>query len=242
MTAIEVADIFFSYGETSVLENVSFSIEEKEFVAVFGPNGGGKTTLLQLLMGFLKPARGTIRLFGKPPKAIRQSIGWVPQNFHFDRHFPISVQEVVLGGRLSHGGWRYRPEDHRAAEESLKRVGMRKTLHSPFAALSGGQQQRVLIARALASDPALLLLDEPTSGVDHVAEKEIYALLSELREHLTILMVTHDLNRAVESVDRLLCVQRNVTQMPKEKVCEHFALGLYHSSQSLGLSSSKENL
>ncbi len=232
MLAIDVTELFFSYSETSVLEDVSFSVEEKEFVAIFGPNGGGKTTLLQLLMGFLKPARGKIHLFGKAPKLIRQCIGWVPQNFHFDRHFPISVQEVVLGGRLSLGGWRYTSADRKAVKASLERVGMEKTLHAPFASLSGGQQQRVLIARALVSNPSLLLLDEPTSGVDHVAEKEIYALLGELRKEMTILMVTHDLNRAVESVDRLICVQKSVTQMPKEKVCEHFALGLYHSKET----------
>ncbi|MCC5832716.1 MAG: ABC transporter ATP-binding protein [Chlamydiales bacterium] len=231
MSAITVTELFFSYNESPVLEDVTFSLEEKEFVAVFGPNGGGKTTLLQLLMGFLKPARGTIRLFGRPPKTIRQCIGWVPQNFHFDRHFPISVEEVVLGGRLNRSGWRFRPTDIEAAQAALERVGMGKALKSPFAVLSGGQQQRVLIARALACDPALLLLDEPTSGVDHAAEKEIYSLLGELRKHLTILMVTHDLNRAVESVDRLLCVQKTVTQMPKEKVCEHFALGLYHPKE-----------
>lgn len=232
MTAVNVEELYFSYGENFVLEDVSFTVEEKEFVAIFGPNGGGKTTLLQLLMGFLKPDRGSIRLFGKPPKAARQRIGWVPQNFHFDRHFPISVQEVVLGGRLSRAGWRFRPVDHEAALDSLERVGMRKALYSPFAALSGGQQQRVLIARALASEPSLLLLDEPTAGVDHEAEKEIYSLLGELRKLMTILMVTHDLNRAVESVDRLLCVQKTVTKMPKEKVCEHFALGLYHSKEN----------
>lgn len=231
MKVIEVSGLFFSYAESTVLENVSFSVEEKEFIAIFGPNGGGKTTLLQLLMGFLKPLRGNILLNGKSPKMVRQRIGWVPQNFHFDPHFPISVQEVVLGGRLSQAKWRFTQEDYKKVKDSLKRVGMGHTLGFPFAALSGGQQQRVLIARALASDPSLLLLDEPTSGVDHVAEQEIYSLLSALREQMTILMVTHDLNRAVESVDRLLCVHKTLTQMPKEQVCEHFALGLYHPQE-----------
>ncbi len=232
MTAVEVEELFFSYDATLVLEDVSFSVQEREFVAIFGPNGGGKTTLLQLLMSFLKPMRGKIRIFGQTPKSARHRIGWVPQNFHFDCHFPISVQEVVLGGRLNKAGWRFHPADHKVVDEVLDRVGMKKALHSAFAALSGGQQQRVLIARALASNPSLLLLDEPTASVDHVAEKEIYTLLDELREQTTILMVTHDLSRAVESVDRLLCVQKKVTQMPKEKVCEHFALGLYHPKEN----------
>lgn len=228
MSVIAVQDLYFSYEGTPVLENVSFSVTEGEFVALFGPNGGGKTTLLQLLMGFLKPNRGKILLLGKPPKAARQAVGWVPQNFHFDRLFPISVQEVVLGGRLKWAKPWFHAEDHRIVEEVLDRVGMRHALLSPFSVLSGGQQQRVLIARALASSPKLLLLDEPTASVDPLAEKEIYRLLGELQGEMTILMVTHDLNRAVETVDRLLCVQNRVTQMPKEKVCEHFALGLYH--------------
>ncbi len=228
MSAVEVEELFFAYEATSVLEDVSFSVKEKEFVALFGPNGGGKTTLLQLLMGFLKPQRGKIKLFGKTPKNAREYIGWVPQNFHFDPAFPISVEEVVLGGRLRNASWKFQASDRQSVKECLNRVGMKKSLQAPFAALSGGQQQRVLIARALASNPALLLLDEPTASVDHEAEKEIYALLESLRKEMTILMVTHDLNRAVKSVDRLLCVQKTVTQMPQEKVCEHFALGLYH--------------
>lgn len=228
MNAVEVEELFFAYNGTMVLEDVSLSIQEKEFVAIFGPNGGGKTTLLQLLMGFLKPIRGKIHLFGRPPKSLRQKIGWVPQNFHFDRDFPISVKEVVLGGRLKKGSWRFEPQDHKVVEEALDRVGMKKALHTPFAALSGGQQQRVLIARSLSSSPSLLFLDEPTASVDLEAERKIYSLLEELKAQMTILMVTHDLNKAVKSVDRLFCVQKTVTQMPKEKVCEHFALGLYH--------------
>lgn len=233
MNAIDVHQLYFSYSTTSVLENVSFSVRENEFIAIFGPNGGGKTTLLQLLMGFLKPTRGKIDIFGKPSKTARQTIGWVPQHFSFDRNFPISVEEVVLGGRLKDRGWRFHEEDYLAVKEALERVKMERSLRSHFSSLSGGQQQRVLIARAIVAKPSLLLLDEPTASVDHVAEKEIYLLLRELRSHMTILMVTHDLNRAVESVDRLLCVQRTVTQMPHEKVCEHFALGLYHSKEGV---------
>lgn len=228
-SAIAVKHLFFSYYGAPVLEDVTFSIENQEFIALFGPNGGGKTTLLQLLMGFLKPLRGEIQIFGKSPKAARKYMGWVPQNFHYDPHFPISVQEVVLGGRLRKIFWRFSEKDYKKVEESLERVGMKKQVHAPFAALSGGQQQRVLIARALVSSPTLLLLDEPTASVDHLAEQEIYHLLAELRKQMTILMVTHDLNRAVQAVDRLFCVQKTVTPMEKDKVCKHFAIGLYHS-------------
>ncbi|MEZ5315071.1 MAG: ABC transporter ATP-binding protein [Chlamydiales bacterium] len=229
MIAIKVENLFFSYDRTPILEDLSFTVEEKKFVAIFGPNGGGKTTLLQLLMDFLKPIQGTIQIFGKSPKEVRKCIGWVPQSFYFDRDFPISVQEVVLGGRLNQLKWRFHHSDYQAVETCLERVGMIKLLHAPFTTLSGGQKQRVLIARALVSNPSLLLLDEPTSGVDHFAENEIYTLLYELRKELTILMVTHHLNRIIESVDYLFCVQKTLTHMPKEKVCEHFAFGLYHS-------------
>lgn len=231
MPIIEVDHLSFAYNGVYVLEDISFTVNEGEFIGIFGPNGGGKTTLLSLLLGFLKPTRGEVRLFGKTSAQAQNKIGWVPQNFHFDRHFPISVEEVVLGGRLFNLSWsgRYSKNDHKAIEEALEKVGMRKFLHAAFATLSGGQAQRVLIARALASSPTLLLLDEPTASVDYAAQTEIYRLLSALKGEMTIVMVTHDLNSAVEHVDRLFCVQKNLVNMTREKVCEHFALGLYHA-------------
>lgn len=231
MNALEVENVFFSYNATSVLEDVSFSVSPGEYVAIFGPNGGGKTTLLYLLMGFLKLNRGKISIFGKSPKEGREMIGWVPQNFHYDRDFPISVEEVVLGGRLAKLSWsgRFTKKDYTICIESLEKVGMEKSLHLPFASLSGGQAQRVLIARALASQPSILLLDEPTASVDFTAQNEIYALFKALKGEMALVMVTHDLNSAVEHVDRLFCVQRTLTSMSPEKVCEHFAVGLYHS-------------
>ncbi len=231
MKVIEVDSISFAYDGKQVLQDVSFQVSEGEFVALFGPNGGGKTTLFHLLMGFLKPQRGEIRLFNQKPKEARKELAWVPQNFHFDPYFPLSVEEVVLGGRMAPGKWRFSAEDRAAAMEALEQVSMESTSKAPFAELSGGQKQRILIARALASSPKLLLLDEPTANVDHAIEKTIYELLSRLKNQMTILMVTHNLNRAVEAVDRLLCVQTSVSEMAQEKVCEHFALGLYHSTE-----------
>lgn len=231
MNVIEVENLSFAYNGVDVLEDLNFSVKEGQFIGIFGPNGGGKTTLLSLLLGFLKPSRGKIRLFGMPPAQAQKKIGWVPQNFHYDRHFPISVEEVVLGGRLSHLSWhgRFPPNEIHLAEESLAKVGMQKFLKAAFSTLSGGQAQRVLIARALVSGPSLLLLDEPTASVDYAAQTEIYQLLTSLKGEMTIVMVTHDLNSAVEHVDSLFCVQKNLIPMSPEKVCEHFALGLYHS-------------
>lgn len=236
MNVIEVEDLSFAYLSVYVLEEISFTVKKGEFIGIFGPNGGGKTTLLSLLMGFLKPTRGKIRLFDLPPTLAREKIGWVPQNFHFDRHFPISVEEVVLGGRLSHLSWRghFSKRDYQIVEEVLEKVGMRAFLKVPFATLSGGQAQRVLIARALASFPSLLLLDEPTASVDYAAQSSIYQLLTSLKGEMTIVMVTHDLNSAIEHVDSLFCVHKNLVQMSPEKVCEHFALGLYHTPIKMG--------
>jgi len=229
MSAIQAKDLYFAYDSLPVLEGISFSIEKGEYVAIFGPNGGGKTTLLHLLMGFLKPLRGEITIAKAP-----STIGWVPQNFNYDRDFPISVEEVVLGGRLSHLTWsgRFTSKDFIITKEVLDKVGMKTFLKVPFATLSGGQAQRVLIARALAGHPSILLLDEPTASIDYAAQSEMYKMLKAMKGELTIVMVTHDLNNAVEHVDRLFCVQKELIPMTPEKVCKHFAIGLYHSPQT----------
>ncbi len=236
MSVIVVDHLSFAYPSGEVLSDISFRVRSGEFVGIFGPNGGGKTTLLALLMGFLKPMKGSIEILGKNPVEARSKIGWVPQVFHFDRHFPISVEEVVLGGRLAHLSWHgtFSPDDHSAAIEGLKQVGMEKFINASFASLSGGQAQRVLIARALAGKPSLLLLDEPTASVDYAAQIEIYRLLTSLKGEITVLMVTHDLNTAVEHVDKVFCVQKKLLEMAPEKVCEHFAMGLYHSPLKIG--------
>lgn len=232
MNVLTLHDLSFSYETTPILEEVSFSVREKTFVALFGPNGGGKSTLLQLIMGFLKPTRGRIELFGKTAKEGRHLIGWVPQHFRFDAHFPISVREVVLQGCLTARRGRSSPEEEAIVVEQVERVGLRPLLRAPFAALSGGQQQRILIARALAAHPKLLLLDEPTASIDPQAEQAIYALLEGLRTQMTIVMVTHKLTQILPSVDQLFCVERRVTPLAKERVCDHFALGLYHTPES----------
>ena len=208
-------------------------IYEGEVIGLIGPNGGGKTTLLKLILGFLKPDRGTIKVFGHSPQAHPcgcHRLSYVPQNMRFDKEFPISVNEVVLSGLLSQLPWygRFSGAQKKAALDALERVGLVRLSDSAFGTLSGGQAQRVLIARALVSDPKLLILDEPTASVDSNAEAEIYKLLRELENELTILMVTHDLQAAVEMVNRVFCVRRFMQELKPEEVCEHFAMGLYH--------------
>jgi zinc transport system ATP-binding protein len=228
---IEICDLNFSYGKTLILEAVNLTIRPKEFIGVFGPNGGGKTTFLKILMGFLKPDRGRVLLFGKPPKSGRKKIGYVPQVARFDRAFPISVLELVLMGCLSQLRWwgSYTPHTREKARAALAKVGLLEKQDQPFGTLSGGQAQRALIARALVHHPEVLLLDEPTASVDPQAEKEIYQLLEALKKEMTIIMVTHDLQSIMDKAERLLCIHRHVTAYQPKTLCEHFMVGLYHT-------------
>lgn len=229
-TIIKCENLSFFYEDIPILKDISFTVDSGEFIGIIGPNGGGKTTLLKLIMGFLSPTSGTLTLSGLSPQQARSEIGYVPQAMRFDRQFPISVFELVLSGRLSRLPWYgvYSSEDHRLATETIALLGLAEFQHAAFGTLSGGQAQRALIARALVSQPKLLLLDEPTANVDAHAESEIYALLKDLRGKMTILMVTHDLSTAIDQVQRVLCVQRTLISLLPQNVCEHFALGLYH--------------
>lgn len=228
---IELDDVSFAYQDAPVLKNATCKILEGEYVGIIGPNGGGKTTLLKLIMGFLKPNKGEVRIEGKFPSAVLPQIGYVPQTVRFDKLFPISVLEVVLLGRLAHLPWygRYSRKDKEIAQEALRTVGLQDFQNRAYGTLSGGQAQRTLIARALASQPKLLLLDEPTASIDAQTQLEIYNLLKTFQNEMTIIMVTHDLNAAINYVEKVLCVQQSVMTLSPEQVCEHFALGLYHS-------------
>lgn len=230
-TSIHVSHLYFSYNqETPLLTDVTFELFKGEFIGIIGPNGGGKTTLLKLLLGFLQPLSGEITLFGDSPKKYPH-IAYVPQHLPFDRLFPISVMDVILAGRLAHLPWHgmHSAEDLQIAQKSLEQVGLEKLAKSSFGSLSGGEAQRVLIARALASQPTLLLLDEPTSSVDVEAQTKIYEILDTLRSAMTIVMVTHDLPAVIERVERVICVQGTALSLQPHEVCDHFKLGLYHA-------------
>jgi len=227
---IVVDHLSFAYTSEPILEDLSFSIESGEFIALIGPNGGGKTTLLKLLMGFLKPSKGTITINGKSPKQAGQELAYMPQNLYFDRQFPITVLELVLGGCLRSTHWwgGFGQKQKEDAAKAIERVGLAGYEQRPFGTLSGGESQRALFARALVSNPRILLLDEPCASVDQYAEKAIYELLYELIGKMTILMVTHDLNAVSNRVARVLCVQKKLSIMQPKEVCSHYALGLYH--------------
>ncbi|MEM1283649.1 MAG: ABC transporter ATP-binding protein [Chlamydiota bacterium] len=224
-------EVSYAYSEKLVLSDVSFIIEQGEYIGIIGPNGGGKTTLLKLIMGLLKPKSGNILLFDRPPEEALDMISYVPQNLSFDKKFPISVIELVLSGLLSKLPWygTYSKSQREEAQKAIEMMGLTGLESRALGTLSGGQMQRALISRALVSKPKLLLLDEPTSNIDTHAENEIYNLLQKLSGEITILMVTHDLKTSIEQVDRVLCVQRNVTTFKTQEVCEHFSIGLYHA-------------
>lgn len=229
---LEFDHVCFSYPKTPVLCDVNLIVYPGESIGIIGPNGGGKTTLLKLILGFLKPSNGRIKLFGHETTLSSthlNCVAYVPQSVRFDRDFPISVEEVVLGGLISHLPWHghFDYSSRQAAKNALEKMGLSSLINAQFGTLSGGQAQRVLIARALVSKPKLLLLDEPTASVDNRSEEDIYTLLNSLKHHMTILMVTHDLSVAAKQVDRLLCVQGTVAPLNPQEVCYHLSMGLY---------------
>jgi zinc transport system ATP-binding protein len=210
--AIEMRDLSFAYDAAPVLSDVELMIAERDLVCLVGPNGGGKTTLLKLMLGLLVPQRGEIKVFGRSPRDARRLIGYMPQHTQFDPSFPVTAIDVVLMGRLC--GVRklgpYRAIDRHAADAALAEVGLADLRRRPFSALSGGQRQRVLIARALACEPRLLLLDEPTANLDPSVEEQLYELLRRLNERLTIVLVSHDVGFVSTFVKSVICVNREV--------------------------------
>lgn len=224
--ALKVEDLDFDYGKVEVLQHVNFEIKRGEFVGIIGPNGGGKTTLLRLMMGLLKPKRGRIQ-------SASSSIGYVPQAHQFDPQFPISTLDVVLMGILRRLKWfgRFSKDDLEKAQRALRRVNLSDEADKSFALLSGGQKQRAIFARALVGDPEILFLDESFAFCDAMTKKLLQDELVRLNkeEKTTICMVTHDLDQAVDLVDRILCVQKEVSAFNSADVCEHFAMGLYHT-------------
>jgi zinc transport system ATP-binding protein len=226
---IQAHNLSFQYDDTPLLQDISLEISKGECVAIFGPNGGGKTTLLKLFMGFLKPSSGTLLINGAPPYKSRKSMGYVPQISHLDRQFPITALDVVKMGALSPSIFQsYSKGAHEEALSMLAKVGLSDMAQTPFGSLSGGQSQRVLIARALMGHPDYLFLDEATASVDPSAEKHFHDLLNTLKGTITIVLVTHDLPTEMSYVDRFLCVYRTITPFSPTQVCDHFAKGLYH--------------
>ena len=209
---VEIRDVAFAYSGESVLQDVNLDIRQGDFMAVIGPNGGGKTTLLKLMLGILKPDRGTVRIFGTQPREAASRIGYVPQDIHVNRGFPISVQDVVRMGRVrGGGGWRHFSKKDRAiVQQALERVEMWSLRFSRMDELSGGQRQRVFLARALVSKPEILFLDEPMSSVDTKGQTDFYDYLLELNRTVTIVVVSHDAMILSSHAKSVACVNRQL--------------------------------
>jgi zinc transport system ATP-binding protein len=213
---VELEDVDFVYGATPVLERINLTVEPGDFLGIIGPNGSGKTTLLRIVLGLLPPARGSVRLFGHAPAAFRQwgRLGYVPQKATLDPALPVTVREVVATGLLPSLGLfaRIGTAERQRIGEVLGQVGMERHGAARIGALSPGQQQRVLIARALVSKPELLILDEPTGGVDPEAQTSFYALLHHLHRErdVTLILVSHDIGVVAKEVTKLACLNRRL--------------------------------
>ena len=213
---VQLDHVSVRYRDVVALEDVSLAIGAGDFLAVVGPNGSGKTTLLKVLLGLVRPERGEVRVFGRAPwdpGGERWRIGYSPQVASVDLHFPVRAGEVVLMGRYGRIGLVRRPTavDRAAAAHALERVGIANLAHRSIAQLSGGQRQRVFLARALVAEPDLLLLDEPTTGVDVASTESLYELLDGLRKGgMTIVIVSHDIGVVASYVDAVACINRRL--------------------------------
>jgi manganese/zinc/iron transport system ATP- binding protein len=220
--ALEVHDLTLSYHRKPVLWNVDVEIPRGKIVGIIGPNGAGKSTLIKAIMGLIPITSGWVRVFGEPIERMRRRVAYVPQRESVDWTFPITAEEVVRMGRFGHVPWyrRISAKDRKLARDSLDKVGMLPMAGRQISRLSGGQQQRVFLARALAQDSDIYLMDEPFAGVDAATENAIVKLLQELRENgKTLVVVNHDLQTASEYFDMLLLLNmRLVAFGPTEQV------------------------
>jgi zinc transport system ATP-binding protein len=215
---LELQSATVGYGQEIILKDVNFIINDYDFIGVIGPNGGGKTTLLKLLLGELKPIKGKLSHFPLTPS--ESLFGYLPQSVSIDKRFPITVLEVVLSGLMGRKGisGRYSRSDKRLGFEMLERIGIDKISNSSVGELSGGQLQRVFLSRALISHPRLLILDEPNTFVDNKFEKELYALLKDLNKEMAIVMVSHDLGTITSHVKTIACVNRQLHYHPSNSI------------------------
>jgi zinc transport system ATP-binding protein len=217
---VEIEHLDFAYDGSPVLEDITLLIPGGDFLGVVGPNGSGKSTLLKIILGLLHANRGSIRVFGRSPEQARHLMGYVPQHAELDQNFPITVMDVILLGRLSKIPLlgRFGKKDRLMAEEAMDKVSILDLRNRQFGTLSGGQKQRVLIARALVGKPKLLLLDEPTASIDGRVEEDIYEFLKKINEHVTIILVSHDLGFISSYVRHVACVNRRLVCNPTQDI------------------------
>jgi zinc transport system ATP-binding protein len=240
---VSASHVTYGYSVEPAVTDVSLQIDAGEFVALVGPNGSGKSTLLRLLLGLLRPQRGSVALFGTDPRTLRDRwrVGYVPQRLALPSDMPATVEEVVRAGQLPRRGWWRlpRPGDRDAVDHALGAVALRDLHRRPLRELSGGQQQRVLIAKALVGDPEILVLDEPIAGVD-VESQQLFrdSLVHLVEEHgTTVLLVSHELGAVADDLDRVIVLKRSVVfdGKPADLVARGVSLGVHHDDLPLWL-------
>lgn len=210
---LEVDKLSFAYDKELVLEDINLKVFDKDFLVLIGPNGGGKSTLIKLILGINKLQKGSIKVLNQPPHKNLSQIGYVPQNTNVNINFPIKAIEVVMMGHNSHKPklFGYKKEEIEHAMFVLKQVGMEEFAHHKIGSLSGGQRQRVMIARALCANPKILLFDEPTSSIDANGQKQVYELLRELNKRVTVIVVSHDLSVILEYASKVAHINKNLS-------------------------------
>jgi zinc transport system ATP-binding protein len=230
-SVIELRDVNFSYNHVPVLEDISFTVEEEEFFGIIGPNAGGKSTLLKLILGLYKPDTGTVRIFSRQPEKERRRIGYVPQHPGFNRDFPVTVREVVSLGQLGTRMTTIQAAQH--FDAAMTAVKLDEIAGRQISTLSGGQLQRVLIGRALACAPEILILDEPTANIDIPTEEDIFGLLKKYNEQMTIIVVSHDIAFISGYVDRVACLHHHLVCHRTEEISGKTIEDLYGASMKM---------
>jgi zinc transport system ATP-binding protein len=226
---IDIDNVSFNYDAIPVLENISLKINEDEFIGIIGPNASGKSTLLKLVLGLLEPDKGTIKKYNHKCQHNRNHIGYVPQHVNFPRDFPVTVEEVVLMGHVTSTSkfCRFNKDEISSAVKAMQALEIENIAKRQIGSLSGGQLQRVLIARALVCQPNILILDEPTSNVDMRIEEDIFGLLKNYSDHMTIIVVSHDIAFISGYVDRVACLNRTLVCHDTESISGKMIEELY---------------
>lgn len=219
---LELKSVYAGYNDEVILKDVSFEIFDDDFIGIIGPNGGGKTTLLNVILGLIKPFKGSVVFYDDHQNERNNKIGYLPQINKIDKKFPITVNEVVLSGLIYGTGvfGRYSKQQIKKAEDTLKRIGICDLKKLTIGELSGGQIQKVLLARAIVSSPRLLILDEPNTFVDNQFEGELYEILKDLNKEMAIVIVSHDVGTISSYIKTIACVNRDLHYHNSNKISQ----------------------
>lgn len=227
---IEIENLSFAYDKELVLQDINLEVNERDFLVLIGPNGGGKSTLVKLILGMYEPLKGSIKILHQPQLLHNAPIAYVPQNTNINTDFPIKAIEVVMMGHRSNKPalFGYKKEEITHALHVLEQVGMQEEAHKKIGSLSGGQRQRVMIARALCSNPKILILDEPTSSIDADGQKQIYQLLKELSKKVTIIVISHDISVVLEYATKVAHINKKLSFHDLSSLKKEFELSENH--------------